>query len=313
MTLDAARAQRRALLTGLLVVFLWSAAFTIQKTVYAAFSPEGYLFGRSILMSLCAIGLLKWRGSTIWPRMDRREWRTMAITISMGAVGHIVLVTYGLHWSTPFSASLIMACGPVCTLLLLWLMRGHSLSRKQLLGVALAFAGVLALMGEKWATADIQASTGDLVMLLAVLSFSLYTIVGTPLVARHGGAEIMSWSTLLAAPLMLALGSGSLSGTDPTQISAAAWVALVWTVLVSGFTCWILWSWVNAVRGVARTAPLMYGVPPVAGVIAAMVTGESFGGMKLAGATIALVGVALSQSASPTPRDARHKVFDPQP
>jgi drug/metabolite transporter (DMT)-like permease len=43
-------------------------------------------------------------------------------------------------------------------------------------------------------------------MLLAVVSFPVYTIVGTSLMARYGRAEIMSWSTLLAAPLMLALG-----------------------------------------------------------------------------------------------------------
>jgi hypothetical protein len=39
-----------------------------------------------------------------------------------------------------------MTSDPICTLLLLWMMRGHKLSRQLLTGVTLARAGVLALM-----------------------------------------------------------------------------------------------------------------------------------------------------------------------
>jgi drug/metabolite transporter (DMT)-like permease len=287
--------QQRALLAGMLVVLIWGAAFTMQKAIYEAFSPQGYLLGRTLLMSLCAAGLLIWRRSPLWPRLDRAEWRTLALTTATGAIGHILLVTYGLHWSTPFSGSLIMALGPVCTLVLLRVMRGLRLSGHQLLGVALAFTGVLVLMAEKLAGADVQASAGDLMMLLSVVSFSLYNIVGTPLVVRYGGAEVMGWSTLLAAPLMVLLGAGALKRVALEQIPTSAWLAFFWTVIVSGFTAWILWSWVNAVRGVARTALLLYGIPPVAGVIAAYTTGESFGWLKVTGAALALLGVALSQ------------------
>jgi drug/metabolite transporter (DMT)-like permease len=56
------------------------------------------------------------------------------------------------------------------------------------------------------------------------------------------------------------------------------------------------------VRGVARTAPLMSLMPPVAGLVAWLVTGERYTAVKLAGAALALAGVALAQFASP-PRD----------
>jgi drug/metabolite transporter (DMT)-like permease len=66
-------------------------------------------------------------------------------------------------------------------------------------------------------------------------------------------------------------------------------------VVVSGFIGWILWAWVNATRGVARTAPLLYGVPPVAGVVAWLMVGEAYTGIKLFGAALALAGVAWTQ------------------
>ena len=73
---------------------------------------------------------------------------------------------------------------------------------------------------------------------------------------------------------------------------------MLYAVLISAFLGWLVWGWVNAVRGVARSAPLMYLMPPVAGLVAWAVTGERYTGIKLAGAALALAGVALAQFAA---------------
>ncbi len=75
-------------------------------------------------------------------------------------------------------------------------------------------------------------------------------------------------------------------------------------MLVSAFLGWLVWGWVNAVRGVARTAPLLYLMPPVAALVAWGVTGERYTWVKLVGAAITLAGVALAQFAAPSRRAA---------
>ena len=293
--MTAAAVQQRALFAGVLLVLLWGASFSIQKAAYAAMGPGAYLFGRSLLMALCALALLRWRGSALWPQLARREWGLLLGCAAIGHVTHILLVTYGIHWSTPFSSSLIMACGPICTLLLLRVLRGTPLRRHQMLGVGAAFAGVLLFMGEKLLLADWQASGGDLLMLVAAVVFSLYTIWITPLIERHGGPEVMCWATLLAAPLMLVLNAPAAFVAPYAELSPGIWAAFFWAVLVSAFLGWMLWGWVNVVRGVARTAPLLYGVPPMAGLVAWLTVGEGFGALKLAGAALVLGGVAWTQ------------------
>ncbi len=297
---DGTALQRRALGAGLLLVLLWGAAFTIQKAAYAAMGPGGFLFGRSAVMSLCAVLLLLWRRSPLWPRLAAGEWPVLLRCTVIGPVLHILLITYGIHWSTPFSGALIMALGPVCTLVLLRLLRGTRLQRHQLIGVAMAFCGVLLFMSQKLLAADLRASGGDLMMLGATVVFSLYTIWVTPLVARHGGAEVMCWATLLATPLILVLTTAAALEAPYRSLEPALWAAFFWTVLVSGFFGWILWGWVNAMRGVARTAPLLYLVPPVAGVVAWLTVGEAYTGVKLLGAALALAGVAWTQFAPAT-------------
>ena len=73
------------------------------------------------------------------------------------------------------------------------------------------------------------------------------------------------------------------------------WVSLAWAIGVSAFLGWLVWTWVNQVRGVARSAPLQYLMPPIAGLAAWMTLGESFTPLKLAGAAVTMAGVAWAQ------------------
>jgi drug/metabolite transporter (DMT)-like permease len=68
--------------------------------------------------------------------------------------------------------------------------------------------------------------------------------------------------------------------------------------LVSAFLGWLVWGWVNEQRGVGRTAPLQYLMPIVAGFVAWWATGERFSSIKVGGAALTLVGVALAQFAT---------------
>jgi drug/metabolite transporter (DMT)-like permease len=74
-------------------------------------------------------------------------------------------------------------------------------------------------------------------------------------------------------------------------------VGLFWSILVSAFIGWLAWGWINTVRGVARSAPLMYLMPPMAGLFAWALSGEHYSWIKIAGAGVTLMGVALAQYA----------------
>jgi drug/metabolite transporter (DMT)-like permease len=74
---------------------------------------------------------------------------------------------------------------------------------------------------------------------------------------------------------------------------------------VCSFCGWLVWTWVNSVRGVARSAPFMYLMPPVAGVMAWLTLGETFTWLKIAGAAITMAGVAWAQfGGRPPPKEA---------
>ena len=298
---DATR-QRAALLLALALVLVWGSNFTVQKHLFTTLTPGGFLFARYLIMPACAVLLLWQRYGWRWPRLPRAQWWVLLRLGLIGHVLHVGLVTFGIHWSTAFSSALILASGPIFTLLMLRLGGIEPLTRAQVAGVAVACAGVLVFLSDKLLGGHWAAGSGDLILLVAAAAFSAYTVAAKPLIERHGGVLVMAYATLLgSAPLLLLSLPAGLQVAWSAQ-PAAIWAGLAWAVVLSAFLGWLVWGWVNAGRGVARTAPLMYLMPPVAGIVAWLVTGERYTAIKLAGAGLTLVGVALAQFAQRQPR-----------
>jgi drug/metabolite transporter (DMT)-like permease len=304
MPADAsARRSRHALWLGLALIVIWGANFSVQKAAFAYLQPGGFLFVRYLIMPLAAAALLCWHFGVRWPRVPRSDlWALLRLGLA-GHLVHVGLVTYGIHWSTAFSSSLILACGPVFTLLILRWYGLELLSRAQVAGVGVAVVGVLVFLSDKLTGGQWRASGGDLVLLFAASFFSYYTVAAKPLIERHGGVVVMTYAVLLGSAPVVAVSLPAGLAVDWVQVPPLIWAATLWAVLVSAFLGWLVWGYVNAVRGVARTAPLMYLMPPVAGLVAWWLTGERYTAIKLAGAALTLAGVALAQFAS-APRDA---------
>ena len=301
---DSAHSRRARLALGvaLVIVLVWGSNFSVQKAVFGVLPPGGFLFARYLFMIVAAVALMTLRHGRRWPRVPRADLLALAKIGLAGHLLHVGLVTYGIYWSTPFSSSLILACGPVFTLLILRWHGTEHLARAQVVGVAVALGGVLVFLSDKLLGAQWRAGGGDLVLLFAASLFSYYTVGAKPLILRHGGIVVMAYAVLLgcAPAVLLALPAGL--AVDWSALALPIWIGMLYAIGLSAFVGWIAWGWVNAVRGVARTAPLMYLMPPVAGLVAWIATGEHYSATKLGGAALTLAGVALAQFAAPAPQ-----------
>ena len=85
---------------------------------------------------------------------------------------------------------------------------------------------------------------------------------------------------------------------DPSWV----WWGQLWQVAGGGFLGWLAWGWANEHRGVARTAPLIYLMPVVAGLSAWAFTGERFTWQKVLAAGVVLAGVAVAQFGNRPPK-----------
>jgi drug/metabolite transporter (DMT)-like permease len=291
------RLDQRALVVALVLIVIWGANFTLQKYLFGLISPGGFLWARYLIMPVCALLLMRWRFGRWLPPLPRKEWLHMAWLGVIGHSVHVGLATYGVHWSTAFSSSVILACGPIFTLLILRVQGLERLSVPQMAGVALAFGGVLMFLSDKLLGGHWRAGGGDLVLLIAAALFSYYTVAVKPVMQRHGPVLTMGYTTLLGSLPVMLLSMPAGLDAPWAALDLWAWVGLLWSIMVSAFVGWLAWGWINNVRGVARTAPLMYLMPPMAGLFAWALSGEHYTWIKIAGAGVTLLGVALAQYA----------------
>ncbi|KQY86117.1 hypothetical protein ASD35_21085 [Pelomonas sp. Root1444] len=283
------------LLAALAVVLTWGLNFPLQKALFVEVGPLAFLGLRYLLVPFCAVALLCWRFGSRWPRLDRGEvWPLIRLTL-IGQGLHLLLSAYGVDGSTAFSASVLLACGPVFTLLILRLSGVERLSNGQVAGVATAATGALLFTSDKLLAADWHAGLGDLTLLAAAALFSYYTVAAKPLIQHHGGVTVLGYGSLVCTLPMLLWCAPALAALDWRAQPGWVWAGTAWQVAGGGFIGWLAWGWANEARGVARTAPLIYLMPLVAGTAAWLWGGEQFSAHKLLGAGVILAGVALAQ------------------
>jgi drug/metabolite transporter (DMT)-like permease len=297
------RRERRALWIAVLCVAVWGLNFPLQKAIFAQTGPVAFLALRYLIVPVCCVLLLCWRfGWRIdqqWPRLPRKDAVWLLGLALLGQGVHVALAAIGLAGSTAFSASVLLACGPAFTLVIVAITGLEKPGRWQVVGLSLAALGVLAFTGEKLLAADWRAGAGDGVLLVAALLFSIYSVYGQSFVQRHGAIVLLAYGGLVCTLPMLLFAAPSLWALPLQSLPGWLWPAVVWSVVGGSFLAWLGWSHASDVRGVARTAPIIYLSPVLAGLTAWLVWGEPQSGAKLAAAAVVLAGVALAQFGRP--------------
>ena len=289
--------KKWALAAALAIMVVWGINFSVTKYLLDTIGVGPFLFMRFLIMPALGLALLvavyRRQIARSWPR--REDWPRFVAAGLIGHTVHVSMVTWGINFSTAFSSSLVLTSGPLFTLLILAALGAERLRPRQVAGTLLAFAGIVLFLSDKFAAGFARAGLGDLVLLFAASLFSVFTVIVKPLVSRYGPLQVTCYTLFIGAPPIVLLTLPSFAALPLGEAPLAVWPAMFWAAAVSAFLGWLVWTWVNAVRGIARSAPLQYLMPPIAGLAAWLTLGETFTWLKIAGAAVTMAGVAWAQ------------------
>jgi drug/metabolite transporter (DMT)-like permease len=300
--------HRWSLAATIATMVVWGLNFPFVKHVLDQIGVGAFLFIRFAALPLLGLALLaivfRGRLARTWPR--REDLPRFVLCALVGHTVHIAAVMSGMHLSTAFSSSLVLMSGPLFTLILLAALGAERLGAQQVAGTLIACAGIGLFLSDKFSGGLAHAGYGDLLLILAALCFSLYTVLAQPLTKRYGPLIVLSYTLLFSAPPILLLNYGSFIQIETAKLTPLVWLGMFWALVMSSFLGWLTWGWVNAVRGVGRSAPFNYLMPPIAGFSAWLTLGEHFTWLKLLGAAVTMAGVAWAQfgAGRPPPQEA---------
>jgi O-acetylserine/cysteine efflux transporter len=269
---------------AVLVAVLWGLAFVATRVALDTFSPAQLAALRFLIAATPAVALP--RPAVSWPALA-------AVGLTLFA-GQFLFQFFGIAAGTPPGlASVIVQTQALFTIVIAAAALGERPARRQWTGTALALAG-LALIGVSVA-GDFPLA-GFLLTLVSPVSFG----VGNVLLKRLGPADMASlvaWLSLVpplpALALSLVLDGPAALPAAVLHADGAGWLAALYLGLVATSLAYGIWGALLRRYPAATVAPFALLVPFVGAAAAALVFGERFGPLRLAGMALVLAGLAV--------------------
>ena len=209
-----------------------------------------------------------------------------------------LLFSVGQKSTSATHAALILATLPVFTSAFGKLVERTRVSRVWLAGLALAFAGELALI--VWRAPGAAGGTlrGDALVLLSSLICSTGYVAGARL-AQEGYRSLATtlWGVAGASIALVPLTAWSLSTQGWPQASAVAWGSILVLAVLTSLVGYVAWYWALAHGGISRIASIQFTQPLFGLALAALFLAERPAPLTIVAGAAILAGAWMVQRA----------------
>jgi drug/metabolite transporter (DMT)-like permease len=275
----------------LVCTLLWGLQQVTVKVAAAGVSPVMQGGIRSVLATLLLLAWSRSRGITLFER-DRTMMPGLVAGLLFAA--EFFLIYYGLAHTLASRMVIFIYLAPVLTAIgLAWWVPSERLSALQWVGVALAFAGIVAAFADGYASGDRQTLLGDACGVLAAALWAATTVLIRATRLSGARAEKTLLYQLAVSALLLPLASIALAEPGVVRLDAVTVSMLLYQGVVVAFASYLAWFWLLTRYYAARLSVFAF-IAPLAGVAFGVVLlDERLSASFIAAALLVAIGIAL--------------------
>lgn len=301
LSLTSEQRKNLAYILVLLAPAMWSANYIVARAAPGTIGPHLLAFSRWFLALCLMLPFALPELINKWPQY-RSEWRRLLV---LGALGMWIcgaFVYIGGQTTEALNMGLLYAAAPVLIAVASALMFDDKLRALQILGLCMSILGMLIIVLKgRWDNLlEVKFTRGDLWILTAVLSWTLYSIL-----LRKWQSVLGTFTRLAAitAGGVLVLLPGTIveiSTTGlPTEFSKALGLVVIAAIL-PGFGAYQAYSFLQQELGAARAGFVLYISPLYTALIAWWLLSEPPQLYHAMGAALLLPGMYLAMKRSST-------------
>jgi drug/metabolite transporter (DMT)-like permease len=226
----------------------------------------------------------------------------MVLVGVVGMVSPFLLITWGEQYINSGLAAILVATTPLFTLLLaaLWT-HDERLGLVQTLGVLLGFTGVAVAMNVLHLDFSSGGTQGRFAVLGAAFCYGIVAIYGRR-AFRGMPALVPATGTMIGGALCITPLALLLDGLPTFAPSGRALVGVSGLALLSTAMAYILYYWILARLGSARTTMVTYLIPIFALLFGWLWLHEPIGAHTLPGLALVLSGIMIANGVRPWKR-----------
>ncbi|PBC64672.1 hypothetical protein BKI49_06530 [Streptomyces sp. Tue6028] len=271
-------------------VGLWASAFVSIRSAGEAYSPGALALGRLLAgaLALGGVCLIRREG---WP--PRAAWPGIAISGLLWFGFYMVVLNWGEQQVDAGTAALVVNIGPILIALLGSRLLGDPMPPRLLAGMAVSFAGAVAV-GLSMSGEGGSSVLGVVLCLLAAVGYAGGVVAQKPALGRAGALQVTTFGCLVGAVACLPF-AGQLV-TEAAKAPASATLNMVYLGLFPTALAFTTWAYALARTTASRMGATTYAVPALVVLMSWLFLGEVPGPLTLAGGALCLAGVAVSRS-----------------
>jgi drug/metabolite transporter (DMT)-like permease len=197
----------KSIASGLLLATFGAIAFSgkaiIVKLAYRHGVDAITLIMYRMLFALPIFSLMAWWASRGKPPLTRRDWLGVA---GLGFTGYYLASFLDFAGLAHISASLerlILYLNPTLVMLLGLVLYQRRITARQLVGMAISYAGVVLVFGHEITLQGADAAWGALLVFLSAISYAIYLVYSGEMVRRLGSLRLVGLATTVACLLCL--------------------------------------------------------------------------------------------------------------
>ena len=276
-------------LLAAITITVWGSTFISSKVLLTVLSPVQIMICRFVI-AYAVLWLLhpKWDKTSI---KDELGFATMGV---FSCTLYFMAENYALRFTLASNVSIIVASAPIMTAVLAhFFTKSEKLNRNILFGFLVAFSGVaMVVLNGKFVLK--LNPLGDMLSLLAALSWAVYSVILKKYVGRFNTImltrKLMFYGLLTSLPIMLVQGGGLPfeAMKEPKML-----LNLLFLGILGSGICYVLWSKAVLRLGVVKTNNYIYVNPFVTLLTGAVFLSEPITPMGIFGALLIISGVVI--------------------
>lgn len=268
---------------------IWGSSFLLIAEGLESFGPGVVTFLR-IAFGFAALSLIPVSRRR---RIDRADWPRVALIGVVWLAFPMTMFPLAEQWISTSVTGMLNGAMPLFSATVAGLLLRRLPGRTQMVGLAVGFAGVLAISLPSWQGGS-RPALGASLVLCAMFSYGFATNLMVPLQHRYGSVPVI-WraqavALVLTAPFaVVGLGTSTVAARPLAAIVVLGAVGTGFAFIAAG----TLMGRVGATRG----SVLAYIIPVVALVLGVFLRNETVAPIALAGLVLVLAGAYLATRA----------------
>ncbi len=277
----------------LLVAVIWGLNYVIVKISLKEMDPLIFNTARFAIGALVCWLILLIRERDYRLTADEIK-KILILGIGVHALNQVTFV-YGVARTTAATASIILATTPAWVSLFASGLKLDQYNPKIFIGIILSFLGTVFVVLNFGSVSVFSAGflQGNILILLATIFWSLYTILVRLFFADMSAAKITAYSLTSTALFFAFISLPKLLAAPWSEFSPQAWLGMLYSgIFVFGIS-YVLWN--SGIKAVGPTRTSVYAnLPPFVSILfGRLLLGERIGLLQVFGGILILLGLNI--------------------